>query len=318
MEDDQVIRLTQDEWIRKYNQTGKVMASAPDFYAGLNGCDDDSIRRLHDHLNRHPLILSTRITYDSKELENPHNLKGRITHYFGSTVTEPIETDLVIPVFRDKPIEEALILGDHAKQGLAYLQGLLGTTDSAEEIIQTLERASGKNREEIRIWTAETSGSYSRATHKERVILVSFTNYGKSYSLGETTSNIGGLSLEVSTGGAWLTPNKAIAKPKHKEIQSGILRNQRSVCFSTTQKIGPHTRYDCMFCFQDRNYVVCLVRRKGKRIRAEEIAEILARKGSIDEKVGMFDRFNPVYVHVDMFQDGEKVEDSEGFKSLED
>jgi len=163
---------TQDEWIAEYNRAGKIMAAAPDLYAAIKELDDAGIVSLREDFNNR-LCLSTRIQYNSE------NLEGRITHYHGSTVTDPIEEpSIVIPIFRNTPIQEAIYTGPGAEQGLTYLQTYFCTQDSPQKIIQNLERVSCKPKEQIKIWTPNPKGQWSRETHPNRAAFVGFSDDG--------------------------------------------------------------------------------------------------------------------------------------------
>jgi hypothetical protein len=311
LEDGQAIRLTQDQWSEKYNQAGKIMASAPDFYAAIKRCDDDLIAGLREDFDNW-LTLSTRLSY------NPDNLRGKIIHYHGSSLIEPIESELVIPVFKDTPIKEAIVSGQHAEEGLSYLQTYFGTQDSAWIIIKALEKVSGKSKNNIKIWTANIYGNYTRVSHPERAAFIGFS--GLNLFVGGLFYD-DGRSRGVKTGGTWLVPGRETAAPFFPyDIQSGISRKYRSVHFSNIHEICGFERYDGLFCFEGERYVVSLIRRKGinKRIKNDSIAQILSEKSSTDEKVEMLDDLNPTYVHIARYCEGIKIDDSEGFKSLID
>ena len=53
-------------------------------------------------------------------------------------------------------------------EGLTYLQTLFATDDEEEEIIQTLEFVSGKERQEIKVWTPTVGGNNSRSQYPSR------------------------------------------------------------------------------------------------------------------------------------------------------
>ncbi len=313
IEEGNAIRLTQDKWIQKYNDAGRIMASAPDFYAALKEEEEELLSSLRADFGNW-LALSTRLQYNSD------NLEGKIIHYHNSNVIEPIETQLVIPVFRDTPIEEAIQTGSKAEEGLFYLQTYFGTQDSPEEIIQLLEKVSGKSKDKIKIWTADIKGTYTRQSHPERAAFVGFDNDDFSVNGNFNLSNYG-RSRGVSAGGAW-----SAAEPRVEEksfpyaIESGISRKPRSVHFSNIQQIGEFEKYTGMFCFDDGRYVVSLLRRNGMNMKISDakVAQVLSGKGTTEEKAGLLGRFNPTYVHIAKYHEGNLVDDSEGFKSLKD
>jgi hypothetical protein len=102
------------------------------------------------------LIAGTRLIYD------PTGLDGRIIQHYGCNQPNLItENRLTIPVYRDA------IITDVTKEsaGLRYLQTLFATTDTAENIIGTLEFISRKPRNQIKVWTA---GTETRSSHPDR------------------------------------------------------------------------------------------------------------------------------------------------------
>lgn len=158
------------------------MAAAPDVYAAIKEFDRKGIVSLRDDCFE-LLVLSTRIHY------NKDNLDGRIIHYFGSTVKEPVEVDVTIPVFEAVPLEEAILTGPHAEQGLAYLQAYFGTQDSSKEIIRTLKRAAGWQK--TTVWTAmDVVTPWTRYSRQMSPVRATFLSYG----------TLGGDCFGVDTG----------------------------------------------------------------------------------------------------------------------
>ena len=141
---------SQDSWILWYNQQGRVMASAANIYqAGKTG-DRTLLASLQKDFLESWIVTSTRIDYDQ------NTLSSRITQYYGSTVRTPAATTIDVPVYNNAI---ATVLQD--AQGLRYLQSLFNTSDIAEQIMQTLEKLSGKTRSEIKIWTPDQASRKS-------------------------------------------------------------------------------------------------------------------------------------------------------------
>ena len=136
---------TQDDWITYWNTLtdGRVMASMGDFYRAGKEADSKLLRSLQRDFNKNFLITSTRIYYD------PDSLEATIIDYVGSTVVIPLERRTTIPAYTVVRLGEVL----SSATGLAYLQTLLRTSDTADEIKKTLQRLSGKTSEETRVYT---------------------------------------------------------------------------------------------------------------------------------------------------------------------
>ena len=160
-------RRTQDEWIEYWNKSDRVMASMADYYQyfkQLKGNNDEdkvktlltSLREDFDHQEKgNWLISSTRLVY-SKD-----NLDARIIPHYGCAEQE---AKIKVPVYRRTPVTQVVSEGE----GLTYLQTLFATDDEEEEIIQTLEFVSGKERQEIKVWTPTVGGNNSRSQYPSR------------------------------------------------------------------------------------------------------------------------------------------------------
>ena len=135
----EVLELSQSGHIARCNELGIVMASMADFYEAGKSADQELIESLRTDFNESWTISSTKIQYDRNSLE------GTITHYFDSTVVEPIEQKLIIPVYYEVGLDAVL----NNEQGLAYLQALFNTSDDSEEIKATLQELNGRTQ----VWT---------------------------------------------------------------------------------------------------------------------------------------------------------------------
>jgi len=150
MRDGKPLHLTQDDWIKKYNGAGKVMACAADYYkAAKNG--DKAVADVQKDFDKSWVITSTRIFYNMTYLE------AEIVHYHGSEVIKPVERKLLIPYYSRDLVKN--VLG--TKEGLKFMQGFFLTDDGKEEILKTLEKLSSKKANELRIWTPSQDGRKS-------------------------------------------------------------------------------------------------------------------------------------------------------------
>lgn len=134
----------QDQWIEFFNKQGKDMMSAPDLYlAGKTGSDELLKILQKDFSKGGGVITSTRLFY------NADGLNSKIIHDYGSTVTRPTKTSVLIPVDRRAQLNK--VLG--TKEGLRYVRTLFNTQDSAEDIVRTLERLSRIDPDHIVFYT---------------------------------------------------------------------------------------------------------------------------------------------------------------------
>ncbi len=147
---------SQEEWINYFNSQRKVMASLPDLYhAGKSGSPDLLVSLRKDFKDSWE-ISSTRIIY------NANGLTARIIHYFGSTITTPVESpSLIVPIYRGTPLNDVLA----AREGLIYLQTLFRTADDSQAVRNTLQKLSNYSLEKTKVWTADDS---SRVSHPAR------------------------------------------------------------------------------------------------------------------------------------------------------
>ena len=140
---DEPASMSQQDHICRFNELGRIMAAMPDIYETGKLGDSELIKSLQTDFDRSWFISSTRIHYEK------YGLEGTITHYFGSIVVDPVETKLIIPSYNHISLNDVLDI----EQGLTYFQALFNTTDSADEIKDTLYKLSGKTSKESRVWT---------------------------------------------------------------------------------------------------------------------------------------------------------------------
>lgn len=164
---------TQEEWIQYFNQQGKRMISAPDVYRigqkyliGQNGTRE-LVQSVRDDFERSFLITSTRETYNPNIL----TLDAIITHNFGSTVVQPTEKTVLVPVYQCTPLDEVL----KTEKGVDYLRIKFDTNDSPDKIKETFAALSGKPANLIYIWTPTRK---SMLNYQERVASFGFGGDG--------------------------------------------------------------------------------------------------------------------------------------------
>ncbi len=143
------ISQAQDRHIEQFNRLGKVIASCPDYYALVKSGDKKSIASVQKDLDESAVIVGDRTFY------NGNSLDARIVSYYGSKVVQPAERTLFVPDYSNYPTLSKVLA---TEQGLIYIQLLLNTTDSADEIKNTLSMLSGKNSRQTRIWTPDQDG----------------------------------------------------------------------------------------------------------------------------------------------------------------
>jgi hypothetical protein len=183
-------KKTPEEWIKNYwpsIRDGGVMASMEDYYAHFKQMKHDfehgnaqqkalvktlltSYQDDFDWTGKNNCLISgTRVSY------NATNLDAIIIQHYGCNQPNLItENRLTIPFYLDAVIANVTKEG----AGLKYLQTLFATTDTAENIISTLEFISGKARDKIKVRTAATSGNYTRSIHPDRAAGFYYDNSG--------------------------------------------------------------------------------------------------------------------------------------------
>ena len=183
------VSLTQNQWIPKYNDAKKVMASAADYYWATKLGDKKVLRILQADINSN-FITSTRIIY------NPENMEGRIIHYYGSDIIKPVEKELYIPEYPTRPpLKFVFTTG----QDLKFFQALFLTTDKKEEIIETLEKLGNKkeNKSNIRAINILTHSQNNRKIHPQGVSLFRYYYTGNLLIDNSRELSVQGYSYEV-------------------------------------------------------------------------------------------------------------------------
>ena len=160
---------------------GRVMASMGDLYGAFKAINKMHSGSEQEMAKAKSLLLSLRDDFDWSGKGNwliagtrlfhfGNSLETRIVQHYRCDRPELIkETVLEVPVYRGTAVEK--IVGE--QRGLAYFQALFDTQDDGEEILQNVEFVSGKRRDDIVGWTANTSTSdtqYTRASHPKRAV----------------------------------------------------------------------------------------------------------------------------------------------------
>ena len=180
---------TQDGWIAYWNTVtdGRRFASAANIYqAGKTG-DRTLLASLQKDFLESWIVTSTRIDYDQ------NTGVGKITHYYNSTLRTPSAKTIIIPEYNGETIERVV----QNASGIQYLQTVFATPDTAETIMQTLEKLSGKTRSEIKIWTPDQA---SRKSIPQRAVRFSLDSAGFHVVGG---NHVGGGGWALSRG-AWV------------------------------------------------------------------------------------------------------------------
>lgn len=170
-------KRTQEQWFNEYWNTindGRVMASMGDLYRNFKAMKKVSEQGTVDQKKwAQALLTSLRNDFDwqgkqnwlvsSTQIEYAGNksLDAEIIHHYNRPDLIK-RTALAIPVYRDVPLTD--VVAD--QNGLRYVQVLLDTNDSTQEIIDTLQFVG--NRNDVRIWSADTSGKYPRNNYPSR------------------------------------------------------------------------------------------------------------------------------------------------------
>lgn len=146
---------TQNQWIEYWNAItdGRYFASAADIYAAGKTGNTTLLASLKKDFKESWIITSTRIEYDLTGATGV----GKITHYYGSTIRVPMVKTIIIPAYNNTTVDEVV----QGASGLQYLQTLFTTTDTAEQIMQTLETLGGKQRSEIKVYTPDQNARKS-------------------------------------------------------------------------------------------------------------------------------------------------------------
>lgn len=170
---------TQDQWIQYWNNIndGRVMASMPDYYQFFkqlkNSVETDNdktasqavMQSLQKDFTDKWIVASTRVQYG---INTGNSLEGKIVHHYGCNDASLVKEEIKeIPIYRDVGINK--VIGE--QKGLEYLQTYFDTSDDAETIVQLMEFISGKKRNKIKVWTADTD---ARNKPTDRVAALGF------------------------------------------------------------------------------------------------------------------------------------------------
>jgi hypothetical protein len=176
------VKKIQKDWLQYRNEQGINIASMGDLYQNFKllkkmseeGTSEDRVltqeylRSLRDDFDwpgqKNWLISDTGLTYRGNDLETT------IVQHNGSNLAK--ETTLTVPIYKNKPVEEVLAY----QAGFDYLRCLFNTEDDSETITQVLEFVSGKNRKDVRIWTAGWSDPKNRAKTPTRAAGFSYSS----------------------------------------------------------------------------------------------------------------------------------------------
>lgn len=181
-----VVYCLQRSHISRYNDLSKVMASAGDIYQSAKDANEETLASLQTDFSR-GLITSTEILYKLNSLE------ARIIDYVNSTVTHPLERQVIIPIYLGEPLDMVL----EQEAGLLYLQSLLRTPDDPTEMKRILEKLTGKNSNNICTWTLPSK--FRQESHSSTWIRqdVRLTSYHTLFDIGGNTGLVGGVSRPV-------------------------------------------------------------------------------------------------------------------------
>ncbi|MBI2151837.1 hypothetical protein HYU21_03880 [Candidatus Woesearchaeota archaeon] len=191
----------QSGWIETHNDWGEIFASASDIYRAGKESSSENLHRLQPHFAKYEIVTSTNVFSE--------NLQMRIIQHYGSRIIPPTDSKTV-PLhhyfFNNNPVLPLpQIPGVRYNQkylsklqfslenllsqenGLPYLQALFSTSDEPKEILQTLERFSGKKKENLQISTRPQDKDNSYAIGfktTEEAFFISFipTNYHHKHS----------------------------------------------------------------------------------------------------------------------------------------
>ncbi len=304
-----IIRQTQDKHILQFNSLGKIMASCADYYAAGKSGDASLIASLRKDFSESWIMASDRILYDANSLD------ATITSYYGSTVVQPSERKVFVPVYSNGAKLDDVLANE---QGLLYIQTLFNTNDSADEIKNTLSMLSGENSRITKVWTPDQD---SRKNNNVRVAALGF-DLGGFRILGDDDLGGGGRARGVSGSpvGAALE-NKALVNTagisSPLEFDSKIDNKNNCVYVSNLQNAGKYSKYSGLFCFYNNRFVFSMTANSFNDDSdglGKNIASVLALPSSTAEKLGALEQiFNPIYAHLQRYENSEK-----GFTLMDD
>jgi hypothetical protein len=304
------ISQTQDKHIAQFNSLNKIMASLADYYQAGKSNDTNLISSLRDDFNSSWIIGSDKIIYNSD------NLEGTIISYYGSTVITPFERKILIPDYSNGELLGNVL---NNVQGLAYLQTLFNTIDTAEEIKNTLNNLSGKDITNTKVWTPNQG---SRKSTPNRVAFLD-SNGGlfriNGYNLNSSGRSRGVLESPVGTAldNKYAIPN--IAVDIYPNLKQGINKKSECVFLSNIQEIDNISKYAGIFFFHNNRFVYSMTSQKIEDETPDKtISSILALPKTTKEKLETLEEtFNPIYAHLQKYEKNDTgfllVDDAESF-----
>ena len=312
--------MSQNEWPKYWKQIndGRIMASMGDFYLSfkelkrmkVEGAEKEKkiakgyLRSLKNNFESSWLISSTRLQY------NGNNLECKIVHHFdcGDKSFVDEKEAINVPVYRGTLITEVV----NNNEGLKYLQTLFNTEDDGETIIQTLEFISGKNRDEIKVWTAAIDGQFTRQSNDGRASGLNSSN-GCFHVLGYDSLDFAGRSRGVVVGAEKISKgNEGRQTDKNSlNLDFGINSLERNVYASNMQTVGKLVTVSSIFYFERLRYVVSMTIPKNILDRHNdlniEIGKILAEDGNSTNKLKkLSQQISPLYAHLSMYSKKEQ------------
>ncbi len=285
--DGNILDCTQNQFIAHGNTEGIIIASVADVYRAGKADNEDLIQSLGVDFDEDYIVTSTRIDYNADDLD------ALVTHYFGSTVATPIQTNLKIADYSSGITLNKLL---KSKRGLHFMQTLINANDDAKEIERVWKNVTGKSATETNIWTPNQE---SRESYSTRAVFLC-CNYDEFHINWNDYVNDDGRSRGVKS-----IPEGDVAKNYETntlpyDLESGIIKKSKSVYFSNVQQIGKHTKYAGMFCYDQNRFVLSItLPETDTKGWDKELSFILAENVSSKEKMSViYQKFNPLYAHL--------------------
>jgi len=156
----------QKQWIEWFNKNNLSMASANDILRAGQVGSEELLQSLQGDFDPRWLVTSTHNSY------NPSDLSAVISHYHGQKNQKTLKS-IIVPDYSDGvPIKKVAA----NKQGQAYILAEFDMEDGKiNNVIDDLERLSGKGAEDIRVWTPNQDG---RKNYKERAVSLVYNDGG--------------------------------------------------------------------------------------------------------------------------------------------
>ncbi len=310
---------TQSELIDLFNQSGKVMASMPDFYELAKSEDDKLLEEIKEDLEiyDHKIVSSTKIDYELNSLE------ATITHYFGSKIIKSITRKVKIPELRRFLLHKAY--AEHLDIQ-NYLQALFNTNDNVETIKRNLEKLIGQEAHQIQLWTPPAAARdmedfLESATGFYKDIDDQFVIYG---DVVPSNLEFKGIAFSVDKTPEYASPIKEEKNELFCELSSKIDKKSCCVHFTKLDEYRDFSKYSGLFCFHNKRFVVSLtlplreLEETEKENINKEITTTLAIESSSEEKMSsLTEKFSPLYAHISKYtrldQSYELIDDIEAF-----